>query len=169
MRFSTSIRNRICARSGRYTLAESAGYSGRPLVEKLGIKAGQRIAIVGAPSDFAVTLGKLPAGVRRARELRAPIDVIVYFVRSGVELTRRLASAKRALTPAGMLWICWPKRASGIETDLNDNIVREVGLGAGLVDVKVCAVDAVWSGLKFVYRLRDRPKAPTPRRARRTR
>jgi hypothetical protein len=164
-----SIRRRICARSGRLQLAEPAGYSGRPLVEKLGIKPGQRIAIVGAPPDFAVTLGKLPAGVRRARDLRGAIDVIVLFSRSTAELVRRITSAKRAMMPAGMLWICWPKKTSAIESDLNDNIVREVGLGAGLVDVKVCAVDADWSGLKFVYRLRDRPKPVTPRRVRRTR
>jgi len=150
-------------------LAERAGYSERSLVEKIGIKAGQRIAIVDAPPDFAATLGKLPAGVRRARELRAPIDVIVSFARSGAALARRVATAKRAMAPAGMLWVCWPKKTSAIASDLNDNIVREVGLGAGLVDVKVCAVDADWSGLKFVYRLRDRPKAATPRRVRRTR
>jgi hypothetical protein len=150
-------------------LAERAGYSERPLVEKLGIKAGQRIAIVAAPPGFAVTLGELPAGVRRARELRGAIDVIILFAHGSAGLSRRIAGTKRAMTPAGMLWICWPKKTSVIESDLNDNIVREAGLSAGLVDVKVCAVDAVWSGLKFVYRLRDRPKAATPRRARRTR
>jgi hypothetical protein len=164
-----SIRRRICARSRRFALAERAGYSERPLVEKLGIKPGQRIAIVAAPPDFAATIGKLPAGVRRARELRGAIDTIVCFAHGTAELTRRIASAKRAMVPAGMLWICWLKKTSALTTDLNENIVREIGLGAGLVDVKICAVDADWSGLKFVYRLRDRPKPATPRRARRTR
>jgi len=148
-------------------LAERAGYSERPLVEKLGLKAGQRIAMVSAPPDFAVTLGKLPAGVRRARALRGAIDVIVYFARRAAELTRGIARAKRAMAPAGMLWICWPKKTSALGSDIDGNIVREVGLDGGLVDVKVCAVDADWSGLKFVYRLRDRPKGATPRRARR--
>jgi hypothetical protein len=150
-------------------LAERAGYSERLLVEKLGIKAGQRIAIVAAPSGFAATLGKLPPGVRRARELRGAIDVIVLFAGRNAELARRIASAKRAMTPAGMLWICWPKKSSELKNDLDDNVVRGFGLAAGLVDVKVCAIDADWSGLKFVYRLRDRPKPATPRRARRTR
>jgi hypothetical protein len=150
-------------------LAERAGYSERPLVEKLGIKSGQRIAIVGAPSGFPATLGNLPSGVRRARELRGAIEVIIYFARSRAELTRRIASSKRAMAPAGMLWLCWPKKTSAFESDLDGNVVREIGLAAGLVDVKVCAVDADWSGLKFVYRLRDRPKTATPRRARRTR
>jgi hypothetical protein len=150
-------------------LAERAGYSERPLVEKLGIKSGQRIAFVAAPSSFAVTLGKLPSGVRRARELRGAIDVIVFFARGIAGLARRIGSAKRAMTPAGMLWVCWPKKTSAIACDLDENVVREISLAAGLVDVKVCAVDADWSGLKFVYRLRDRPKTITPRRARRTR
>jgi hypothetical protein len=150
-------------------LAERAGYSERPLVEKLGLKVGQRIAIVAAPPGFPETLGKLPPGVRRARELRGAIDVIVYFAQSSADLTRRIASAKRALAPAGMLWICWPKKTSALGRDLDGNIVREIGLSTGLVDVKVCAVDADWSALKFVYRLRDRPKMVTPRRARRIR
>ena len=149
--------------------AERAGYSHRTLVEKLGIKVGQRIALVAAPPDFDSTLGRLPEGVRRARELRGTIDVIVLFARDAAGLVRAMTGVKRALASDGLLWVTWPKKSSGIASDLDENIVRGVGLAAGLVDVKVCAVDAIWSGLKFVYRLRDRPAAVTPRRARRTR
>jgi hypothetical protein len=147
---------------------ERAGYSHRSLIEKLGIKAGHRIALVDAPSGFDATLGPLPPGVRRARALRGAIDVIVFFASDAAELRRRISSVKRAIAPAGMLWLCWPKKTSGVVRDIDESIVRDVGLAAGLVDVKVCAVDATWSGLKFVYRLRDRPKTATPRRARRT-
>lgn len=146
---------------------ERAGYSQRPLPEKLGIKAGHRIALVAAPPGFDAALGSLPAGVRRARELRGMIDVIIIFAGDASGLKRQLASAKRAMSPAGMLWVCWPKKTSGVVTEVGENFVRELGLAAGLVDVKICAVDATWSGLKFVYRLRDRPAAIKPRRAHR--
>jgi Protein of unknown function (DUF3052) len=149
--------------------AERAGYSQRTLVEKLGIKAGHRIALVAAPPGFNATLGPLPGGVRRARDLRGAINVIVFFARDSAGLVRAMTSVKRALASDGMLWVTWPKKSSGVASDLDENIVRAVGLAAGLVDVKVCAVDATWSGLKFVYRLRDRPAAVTPRRARRRR
>jgi Protein of unknown function (DUF3052) len=145
--------------------AERAGYSQRSLSEKLGIKAGHRIAFVAAPKGFDATLGPLPAGVRRARELRGTIDLIVMFAGDAAGLSRKLTSAKRAISPGGMLWVCWPKKTSGVVTDVDESFVREIGLAAGLVDVKICAVDATWSGLKFVYRLRDRPAAIKPRRA----
>ena len=148
--------------------AESASYSQRALVEKLGIKPGHRIAILDPPVGFAATLGQLPAGVRRARELRGSIDVIVFFAHDVATLARQVPDLKRILAPAGMLWLCWPKKSSSIESDVDENAVRAVGLATGLVDVKVCAVDQDWSGLKFVYRLRDRPKPVKPRRARRT-
>lgn len=147
---------------------ESAGYSHRALVDKLGIKPGHRIAIVEAPSDFRATLGELPPGVHRARLLRGAIDVIVFFAFDAATLSRRITALKRVLAPAGMLWLCWPKKSSALESDLEGNAVRDIGLAAGLVDVKVCAVDDTWSGLKFVYRLRDRPKPIKPRRVRRT-
>jgi hypothetical protein len=149
--------------------ARGAGYSSRSLVEKLGIKAGNRIALVAKPPRFNETLGPLPAGVRRVRSLRDSIDVIVFFARDATGLSRRIASLKCVLAPDGMLWVCWRKKSSGIESALDENAVRAVGLAAGLVDVKICAVDANWAGLKFVYRLRDRPAALTLRRARRTR
>jgi hypothetical protein len=134
-----------------------AGYSGTPLPRKLGIKPGSRLALVRAADDFDVTLGELPAGVTVRRRAAGPADVIVAFFTRRTELERRLDGLARALEPAGGLWIAWPKRASGVATDLNENVVRELGLAAGLVDNKVCAIDEVWSGLRFVYRLRDRP------------
>jgi hypothetical protein len=135
----------------------TAGYSGTPLVEKLGIKPGATLGLIGAPDDFDATLGELPDGVAVRRRLRGPFDVIVAFYVDRSTLERRLPALRGALRPAGGLWLAWPKRASGVVTDLSDNVVRELGLAAGLVDNKVCAIDAVWSGLRLVYRLRDRP------------
>jgi hypothetical protein len=136
---------------------QPAGYSGTPLPRKLGIKPGARLALIGAPSDFDATLGELPPGVAVRRRLRGPVDVIVAFHLRRAELERRLPALRGALEPAGGLWIAWPKRTSGVATDLTEDVVRGLGLAAGLVDNKVCAIDAVWSGLRFVYRLRDRP------------
>jgi hypothetical protein len=135
----------------------AAGYSGTPLPKKLGIREGARVALVDAPEGFEATLGALPPGVRVLRRPRAPLDVAVAFVTSRAGLERRVPSLAAALDPAGGLWLAWPKRASGVATDVTEDVVREVGLAAGLVDNKVCAIDAVWSGLRLVYRLSDRP------------
>ena len=137
----------------------TAGYSGTPLVKKLGITPGATIGLIGAPDDFDHTLGELPDGVAVRRRLRGPLDVIVAFYVDRAALERRLPALREALTPAGGLWVAWPKRASGVPTDVSETVVRELGLAAGLVDNKVCAIDAVWSGLRLVYRLRDRPAA----------
>ena len=137
----------------------TAGYSGTPLVKKLGIKPGATLALIGAPDGFDDTLGELPDGVTVRRRLQGRFDVIVAFYVESSVLERRLPALRRALAPAGGLWLAWPKRASGVATDLSDNVVRELGLAAGLVDNKVCAIDEVWSGLRLVYRLRDRPAA----------
>ena len=134
-----------------------AGYSGTPLIKKLGIKAGMRIYIQGEPEDYATTLGPLPADVVRLQRLGRELDFIHFFTKSRAALRKRLPRLKSALDYAGMLWISWPKRASKVETDLDESAVREMGLRAGLVDVKVAAVDEIWSGHKFVYRLEDRP------------
>lgn len=138
----------------------SAGYSGTPLVRKLGIKEGARLAVIGAPDDFDTTLGELPAGVAVRRAARGPLDVVVAFFTDRSRLERRLPTLRSALDPAGGLWIAWPKRASGVVTDVTEDVVRELGLAAGLVDNKVCAIDQVWSGLRLVYRLADRPGRP---------
>jgi hypothetical protein len=149
-----------------------AGYSGTPLAKKLGIKDGFRVAFVNAPGGFDRTLDGMPAGASVASAPRAPMDLIVLFVRSTKELRGAFARHAKVLAPAGMLWVAWPKRASGVATDLDENVVRAIGPAAGLVDVKVCAIDATWSGLKFVVRLKDRPasraaQAAPEKRARR--
>jgi hypothetical protein len=136
-----------------------AGYSGTPLPRKLGIKAGASVGLVGAPSDFDRTLGELPLGatVRAVGGGRAPFDVIVCFAGNARDLARDLAALAARLDPAGGLWIVWPKKSSGLATDLTDVEVRRRGLALGLVDNKVCAIDETWSGLRFVVRLADRP------------
>ena len=129
----------------------SAGYSKRPLADKLGLKAGMRVAILNAPDGYPaldeVEIVDPPA---------KPLDFIHLFTKSRAELDAQFPKLKAALTPAGILWISWPKKAAKVETDLDENIIRETGLAIGLVDVKIAAVDAVWSGLKFVYRRKDR-------------
>jgi hypothetical protein len=133
-----------------------AGYSGTPLVQKLGIKPDARVHFASAPADFAETLGPLPAGVERVGGAAKGLDFAVLFVTDKAALTKQFSKLAGRLQKAGMLWIGWPKKASGVPTDLTENVVRDIGLAAGLVDVKVCAIDDTWSGLKFVYRLKDR-------------
>ena len=135
-----------------------AGYSSTPLPKKLGIAAQSRVALVSAPDGVLRTLGKLPSGVDLRRDLRSGwgLDVIVFFTTRTAELRRRFPAIARRLAQTGGFWVAWPKRASGVPTDLSDSVVREIGLATGLVDNKVCAIDEVWSGLRFVIRLRDR-------------
>ena len=133
-----------------------AGYSGKPLVAKLGIKPDTRIAIVNAPKGYDRVLGKLPPRVMRRPTVAGTLDLIQFFTDSKRELERRFPVLDRALAPVGMLWISWPKKSSGVTTDLTEDGIRAIGLAHGLVDVKVAAVDEVWSGLKFVRRVRDR-------------
>ena len=135
----------------------TAGYSGTPLARKLGIKPGARVALIGAPDGFALAPGELPAGVSVGARARGPLDVIVAFFDRRSRLERRLPALRGALAPAGGLWIAWPKRSSGVATDLDENVVREHGLAVALVDNKVCAIDEVWSGLRLVFRRQDRP------------
>jgi hypothetical protein len=136
-----------------------AGYSETPLTRKLGIKEGFRVALIGAPDGFRKELTEMPAGVTFVTSLATQLDVILFFVKSQSEMTSNFPRLSAKLKPAGMLWIAWPKRASGVATDLSDNSVRQIGLDAGLVDVKVCAVNEIWSGLKFVIRVKDRPSS----------
>ena len=136
-----------------------AGYSGTPLPKKLGIKPGHRVVLIDTPADFEAELVPLPEGVRlRASPEGEPADVILAFFMASVSLSRSFIPLARSITPAGGLWIAWPKKASGVVSDLTDNVVRDIGLKAGLVDNKGCAVTEVWSGLRFVYRLQDRPR-----------
>lgn len=133
-----------------------AGYSGRSLVEKLGIKPRTRIAIVNPPRGFRATLGKLPPGVTVAARPRGVMPFIHVFTRSRDELESTLPGLMKALDPAGALWISWPKKTSGVTTDITEDVIRAVALPTGLVDVKVAAIDDVWSGLKLVRRLKNR-------------
>ena len=134
-----------------------AGYSSTPLVKKLGIKAGFNIALVGAPAGYANELD-LPPDVTINSRSAKPLDFVQLFVKSEKDLRAGFSRCARRLNAAGMLWVSWPKKSSGVSTDVSENIVRDFGLAAGLVDVKICAVNEVWSGLKFVYRLKDRAK-----------
>ncbi len=133
-----------------------AGYSKRSLVDKLGIKPGHKLIFIGAPDGYDQTLGELPEGVTQTQSLRGAFDFIHYFTTSRTDFERKFPTLKEHLHKQGMLWISWPKGASKIKTDLNENIIRDIGLANGLVDVKVAAIDDDWSGLKFVYRLKDR-------------
>jgi hypothetical protein len=133
-----------------------AGYSGTPLPRKLGIKEGATVVTVHAPEGFEERLGQLPVAARLVGFSDQAADVALLFAMDWSQLEGAFAGLAEAIRPAGGLWVCWPKRRSGVSTDLDENRIREYGLSRGLVDNKVCAVDETWSGLRFVYRLRDR-------------
>jgi hypothetical protein len=148
------------------------GYSGTPLPKKLGIKPGFRVQLVSAPAEVQTELREALASCAIARDGKRkskdnhngnhkdnhndPLDFAIIFTKSQAELKQEFRRLAKLLQPAGMLWVSWPKKSSGVASDLDDNRVREIGLAAGLVDVKVCAVTEIWSGLKFVRRLKDR-------------
>ena len=134
----------------------TAGYSGTPLARKLGLRPGMRVAALGAPADYPALLEPIPEGATVVDELEADAPFIHFFTTERAALEAELPRLNDALASDGMLWISWPKKAAKVETDVDENVVRRAGLAAGLVDVKICAVDATWSGLKFVYRLKDR-------------
>lgn len=144
----------------------TAGYSGTPLPKKLGIKEGHRVAVVRPPDGFERTLGELPDAValqvgltgtgKASRAGKGPLDVIVAFVTRRAELERQLPALRRRLAQAGGLWVAWPKKSSGVATDMTEQVVRDVALPTGLVDNKVCAIDDTWSGLRLVIRLANR-------------
>jgi hypothetical protein len=133
-----------------------AGYSGKALVQKIGLKPGHRLALAGEPKGFLEELAPLPEGVIVTTGGRAALDCVILFADEARTLESRIVRWKARLAPAGMLWIAWPKKAAKIETDVTEALVRSTGLGAGLVDVKICAVNDIWSGLKFVRRVKDR-------------
>lgn len=148
------------ARPGDSGPVNDVGYSGTPLVKKLGIKPGQVLAILDGPEGFDDTLGPLPAGVTVHRALTGPavapgthFDVVLFFATTRAELVARITEARPVMAPACGLWAAWPKRASGLPTELTDNVVRELALPTGLVDNKVCAIDGTWSGLRLVIRV----------------
>ncbi|TWB90507.1 DUF3052 family protein [Bradyrhizobium macuxiense] len=135
-----------------------AGTSGKPIVQKLGLKPGFCIFVDGLSVPYSDIVGELPAGVRIAKTARAPLDAVHLFAAEAKGLSAKLRRYREVIAPDGMIWVSWPKRRSGVATDLDDRAVREAGLAAGLVDVKVCAVDATWSGLKFVIPVKERGK-----------
>jgi hypothetical protein len=135
----------------------STGYSGTPLARKLGFKPDLSIAIVGAPANYRELIADAPESIKLVETLDQAVGLVHYFTDSTATLTADFPRLKAAIPANGSIWVSWPKKASGRTTDLDENIVREVGLANGLVDVKVASVDETWSGLKFVYRLVDRP------------
>jgi hypothetical protein len=139
---------------------EMAGYSGTPLPKKLGIRDGHRVLVLFAPKGFEAGLGPLPDGVLLERDSKSkkPFDVALLFASSRAVLERSFASAAKKLHPSGGLWLAWPKKSSGLETDVTESLVRATGLASGMVDNKVCAIDETWSGLRFVVRVADRAK-----------
>ena len=132
------------------------GYSGTPLPKKLGIKDGSHFAFIDAPSDVIAELKPSLQKCTSGDGAKSPLDFVMLFAKSTALFEKQFAKTGKKLAPAGMLWACWPKKSSGVPTDLTENIVRDIGLAAGFVDVKVCAITEVWSGLKFVRRLKDR-------------
>lgn len=135
-----------------------AGISGKPIVQKLGIKPGFCIFASGAPAAYADIVGKLPADVTIVTRLASSIDMVHLFATEAAGLAGKLRGFREAIAPDGMVWVSWPKRSSGVATDLTDIVVRETALPLGLVDIKVCAIDDIWSGLKFVIPKAQRTK-----------
>jgi hypothetical protein len=135
-----------------------AGYSGKSVVQKLGIKPGFRIFVDGAPASYDDIIGRLPADVTIAPRLEAPLDMAHVFAKQAAVLRKKLPACREAIAPDGMVWVSWPKKSSGVATDVTENVVRDTALSLGLVDVKVCAIDDTWSGLKLVIPVKQRGK-----------
>jgi hypothetical protein len=135
-----------------------AGYSGKSVVQKLGIKPGFRIFVDGAPASYDDVIGPLPADVTLAPRLKAPLDMAHVFAKQAAVLRKKLPACREAIAPDGMVWVSWPKKSSGVTTDVTENVVRDTALSLGLVDVKVCAIDDTWSGLKLVIPVKQRGK-----------
>ena len=146
----------VAACSPKPDMPATPGYSGKPLVEKLGIKSGHRLALIDAPAGFPKALGALPEGVSVEGAKAKELDAILLFADRAAVLEQKMPPAIARLAQAGMLWIAWPKKASGVATDITEDVVRRIALASGVVDVKVCAITDVWSGLKLVRRLKDR-------------
>jgi len=136
----------------------SVGYSGTPLPKKLGLKENFRIATHNMPPEVVRELREALAACKIAKKAEGGLDFVMIFAKAQSDLKREFAHHRKRLAPAGMIWVSWPKKASGVATDLTENEVRNLGLAAGLVDIKVCAVSEVWSGLKFVIPVKDRKK-----------
>ncbi|HEX2618251.1 MAG TPA: DUF3052 family protein [Flavobacteriales bacterium] len=136
----------------------TAGYSGTPLAKKLGIKSGCRLRLVDAPAHYFELFTDLPADISILKDKRGAKDVVHYFTTKAEQLHRDIAALRDEIAPDGMVWVSWPKKAAKVPTDVDENVVRDLALKNGLVDVKVCAIDDTWSGLKLVIRLKDRKR-----------
>lgn len=136
----------------RRATATAAGYSGTPLVRKLGLKDSSRLLVINEPPDYRSLVGELPPGLGEDSSLNAATTVVHLFVRTRVDLSAHLGQLRKTVAPAAAIWVSWPKKASKVPTDITEDTIRELALPLGLVDVKVCAVSAVWSGLKLVIR-----------------
>lgn len=139
-----------------------AGYSGRSVVQKLGLKPGFCIFVDGAPSAYDAVVGDLPDDVRIAARLKPPLDMVHVFATEALALRKKLPACREAVAPDGMVWVSWPKKSSGVTTDVTEDVVRDTALSLGLVDIKVCAIDDTWSGLKLVIPLAQRKARPGP-------
>jgi hypothetical protein len=133
------------------------GYSGTPLAKKLGLKPPTTLVALGAPPEYRAWLGTLPEGVRIVSKAGSPLQAVHVFVTRRAALARHLGRFRTDLTPAGFVWVSWPKKSSGVATDITEDVIRELALPLGFVDIKVCAVTDVWSGLKLVIRKSERP------------
>lgn len=133
-----------------------SGYSGIPLTKKLGIKEGSRIALINEPENFFREIAPLPSDATAVRSSTKEIDLILLFAKSESQLIKDFEKFSKKLKPTGMLWVAWPKKSSGVTTDLSFDVVQKIGLARGLVDTKICAINEIWSGLRFVVRLKDR-------------
>jgi hypothetical protein len=138
-----------------------AGYSGTPLPKKLGIKEQFRVALHAMPPEVRRDLSESLSRCDLVNRPSAPLDFVMLFTKKRAEASRLLTTYGKLLAPAGILWMSWPKKSSGVACDMTENDVRDIGLAAGLVDVKVCAVNEIWSGLKFVIPVKDRQKSST--------
>lgn len=138
--------------------ASPAGYSGTPLWKKLGIRAGLTVLAVDAPANYRKLLAGHPNGVRIVAKTEPPLGFVHLFVKSVAELAAQLPALMADLAPDGVIWVSWPKKTSGVKTDMSEDAIRAAALPIGLVDIKVCAVDAVWSGLKLVIRVANRKR-----------
>lgn len=134
----------------------SAGYSKTPLAKKLGIKAGFNIKLINAPEYYFDLFTDMPEAINVSKDSEVKKDLIHLFTKSTAELNKIFPGLKKEIVPKGIIWVSWPKKSAKIITDVNENIIRDTGLGCGLVDIKVCAIDEIWSGLKFVIPVKDR-------------
>jgi len=139
-----------------------AGYSGRSVVQKLGLKPGFCIFVDGASAPYDEIVGDLPDDVRIVAKLKPPLDMVHVFATIAATLRKKLPACREAIAPDGMVWVSWPKKSSGVATDVTEHVVRDTALSLGLVDIKVCAIDDVWSGLKLVIPVAQRKTKPVP-------